>query len=99
MLEHSVNDKKRAAKPSTVLPQSHRDTEKPKNVALCVCNSVVKARVIALRCATAISWPTDEVMGEHAWTAKGGVLPAIDASSPTKSSAQPSWDGAPSDVK
>jgi hypothetical protein len=31
-LECAVNDKKRNAKPWTVLPQSHRDTEKPKNV-------------------------------------------------------------------
>ena len=45
MLEYGVNDKKHAAKPSAVLPQSHRDTEKPKNLSLCLRDSVVKARV------------------------------------------------------
>jgi hypothetical protein len=33
-LEHSVNDKKHTATPSAVLPQSHRDTEKPKCVSV-----------------------------------------------------------------
>jgi hypothetical protein len=52
--------------------QTHWETQQ------CVlCDSLVKPRVIAPGCATVLSRTTDEVIGEHAWTTKGGVFSAI----------------------